>query len=92
MTKTEIVTTILNTYDNKLLAKVEQLLNGDTSHVQDAIPDIRTCTFTEAARRLNVARSTLYRLIKRGAIKVINLNGNPRVVLQSLVAYIRGDK
>lgn len=90
MTKNEIVIAVLNTDDPKKLAQFEQLINGDTSHVQAELPEMRTCTITEASRRLTVSRVTMYRLIKRGAIKVVNLNGNSRVVCQSLIDYING--
>lgn len=80
----------LLTASPKMLAKVDQLLSGDESHTQSAIPDMRTCTLTEASRWLRVSRPTVYRLIKRGILRTVNLNGHPRVLVQSLADYTSG--
>ena len=72
-----------------MLAKIDALLAGDETHVPKKDPDVRTCTLTEAARRIGVSRPTIYRLINRGSIATIDLMGVPRVVLQSLFDYVR---
>lgn len=74
--------------DPALLAKVDAVLKGDDTTIPKVDPDVRTCTLTEAARRIGVSRPTVYRLIKKGAIRTIPLCGVSRVVLQSLFDYI----
>ena len=71
-----------------MLAKIDALIAGDETHVPKQDPDCRTCTLTEAARRMGVSRPTIYRLIERKAIRTVNLNGVSRVVLQSLFDYV----
>lgn len=88
MTKVDIASIILNTYDKKLLERIAQVINGASAKAQEESLELRTCTITEAAQRLNISRSTAYKLIERGAIKTVNLNGNRRVVVQSMVNYI----
>jgi len=72
-----------------VLAKIDAVLAGDDTHVQKVDPDCRTCTLTEAARRMGVSRPTVYRLIERKAIRTVELNGVSRVTLQSLFDYVR---
>ena len=86
MDATKRLQTIL-TASPAVLAKVDALLAGDESHLPRRDPDTCTCTLTEAARRLNVSRPTVYRLIKRGALKSVELNGVSRVSLQSLFNF-----
>jgi len=69
------------------LAKVDAVLLGDDTHVPKVDPDVRTCTLTEAARRLGLSRPTIYRLIKRKALHTVQLDGVSRVVLQSIFDY-----
>lgn len=76
-----------------VLAKIDAVLSGDDTHVPKKDPDCRTCTLTEAARRMGVSRPTIYRLIERGAIRTVELNGVSRVTLQSLFDHVRnGEK
>lgn len=73
-----------------LLAKIDAVLAGDETIVPKADPDLRTCTITEAARRYNVSRPTLYRMIKAGRVRIMPLNGVNRVLIQSLVDCANG--
>ena len=73
-----------------VLAKIDAVLAGDETHVPKKDPECRTCTLTEAARRLGVSRPTIYRLIQRGALKAVALNGVSRVTLQSIFDYTAG--
>ena len=75
-----------------VLAKIDAVLAGDETHVPKKDPECRTCTLTEAARRLGVSRPTIYRLIQRGALKAVALNGVSRVVLQSLFDYVSNNE
>lgn len=76
--------------DPTMLAKVDAVLKGEAEMITKTDPDVRTCTLTEAAHRIGVSRPTVYRLIKKGAIRTIPLCGVSRVVLQSLFDYIAG--
>lgn len=76
--------------DPALLARVDAVLNGTNTRAPKEDPDVRTCTLTEAARRIGVSRPTVYRLIRKGVIRTIPLCGVSRVVLQSLFDYIAG--
>ncbi|MGO1735839.1 MAG: excisionase family DNA-binding protein [Leucobacter sp.] len=55
---------------------------GVPQHVQDA-PE-GTVTIAEAARRLDRARLTIYRMIERGELEAIEYGGRQRVTLESL--------
>ena len=71
-------------------AKLELVLNGDESVVPPPIADARTCSQSEAARRLNLSRGTVVGWMKKGLIETINVSGVPRVLLSSLDAIARG--
>ena len=73
-----------------LLAKIDAVLVGDETVVPKVDPDLRTCTITEAARRYQVSRPTMYRLIQAGRVRTLQLNGVSRVLIQSLVDYANG--
>ena len=74
-----------------VLARVDHVLlgtDGGTIGKQDE--DTRLITITEAARRLNLSRPTVYRLTKLGRLDVVPLEGVNRVRLQSVVDYANG--
>ena len=66
------------------LARVDAVLNGTDGKL------CRLCTFTEAARRLNLSRPTVYRLAKAGRLDVVPLDGVNRIRLKSIVAFVNG--
>ena len=70
------------------LVKVDAILQGHDFQPSATDPDVRTCTLSEAARRLSVSRPTIYRLIKAGHIRTISVNSTPRVVMRSLFDYV----
>jgi excisionase family DNA binding protein len=43
----------------------------------------------EAARALSVSRSKLYRLLKQGRLESVHLDGNRRIPVSSLEAFVR---
>lgn len=55
----------------------------------DATNDTRTCTLPEAAKRLNLSRSTISRLCETGELKCIKSarSGYRRVVVSSISEY-----
>ena len=71
-------------------AKIEMLLSGDESVAPAPIADARTCTQSEAARRLGISRSKLILLMHRGVVRSVNITGVPRVLLSSIDEIARG--
>ena len=69
------------------LAKVDAVLNGADGQAARADEDCRLVTYTEAARRLNVSRPTVYRLARLGRIEIVPLDGVNRIRLKSVVNY-----
>lgn len=51
-------------------------------------PDTRTITQSEAARRLQVSRTTVYRMAKDGLLASVPMRGRTRIVLASVFAYV----
>ena len=70
------------------LARVDAVLNGTDGRTAKADDDCRLVTYTEAARRLNLSRPTVYRLAKAGRLDVVPLNGVNRIKLQSVFDYV----
>ena len=54
----------------------------------DNDPDTRTVTQSEAAKRMQVSRSTIYRLAKDGDLASVPMRGRTRIVLASVFDYI----
>jgi len=52
--------------------------------------DCRLVTYTEAARRLNLSRVTVYRLVKFGRLDVVPLDGVNRIRLKSVIDFANG--
>lgn len=67
---------------------VEALLSGKreepSTHTD---PDVRTITQGEAARRLNVSRTTIFRLVREGSLATVLVRGKKRVLLSSVFAF-----
>ena len=72
------------------LAKIDAVLGGTDGGAAKADADLRLVTFTEAARRLNVSRVTVYRLVRLGRLESVALDGTRRIRLKSLVAFADG--
>lgn len=71
------------------LARVDAVLNGtDSKPTKD--DDVRLCTYTEAAKKLNLSRPTIYRLVQAGRLETVHLNGTRRIKLKSIAAFIEG--
>ena len=52
--------------------------------------DLRLVTYTEAAKRLNLSRPTVYRLAKAGRLDVVPLDGVNRIRLKSVIDFANG--
>ena len=72
------------------LAKVDAVLNGTDGMPGKADADVRLVTYTEAAKRLNISRPTVYRLVKLGRLEVVPLDGVNRIRLQSVIDFANG--
>ena len=72
------------------LAKIDAVLSGTDGGAAKADDDLRLVTFTEAARRLNVSRVTVYRLVKLGRLETVPLDGTNRIRLKSVVDFANG--
>lgn len=76
--------------NQQTLARVDAVLNGADGMAAKADDDCRLVTYTEAAKRLNLSRPTVYRLVKLGRLEVVPLDGVNRVRLQSVIEFANG--
>lgn len=72
------------------LAKVDAVLNGTDGKPGRGDDDCRLVTYTEAAKRLNLSRVTVYRLVKLGRLDVVPLDGVNRIRLKSVIDFANG--
>jgi len=72
------------------LAKVDAVLNGTDGKPGNADDDCRLVTYTEAAKRLNLSRPTVYRLAKLGRLEIVPLDGVNRIRLKSVIDFANG--
>ena len=72
------------------LAKVDAVLDGTDGKPDKADADCRLITFTEAAKRLNISRPTVYRLAKAGRLEIVPLDGVNRIRLKSVIDFANG--
>ena len=78
------------TANPQTLAAIDAVLNGTTGKPNKEDADVRLVTYTEAAKRLNLSRPTVYRLVKLGRLEVVPLDGVNRVRLQSVIDFANG--
>ena len=69
------------------LAKVDSVLDGTGGRDAGADDDCRLVTYTEAAKRLNLSRPTVYRLARAGRLKAVPLGGAMRIRLNSVMDF-----
>jgi len=69
------------------LARVDAVLSGMDGKADD---DVRLCTYTAAAQRLNLSRPTIYRLVKLGRLETVSLDGTRRIRLKSVIDFANG--
>ena len=69
--------------DNLLLGK-PKTGSSDTSRCED----LRTYTVTTAAKKLNLCRKTVYKLIGSGEIAVIQMGNRKRVRHSAIIDYL----
>lgn len=89
MSKEEIITAVAVTTDKQVLSRIADIINH-----REGKPDKKTeketrlITQLDAAHRLGISKTTVWRLIKEGALKVVSVRGKQRVQLDSLLAYV----
>lgn len=69
------------------LAKIDAVLEGTDGKPNGRDDDCRLVTYTEAAKRLNVSRPTVYRLTKAARLEIVPLNGVNRIRLKSVMDF-----
>ena len=72
------------------LAKIDAVLDGTDGKPDKADPDCRTLTYTETARRLNLSRPTIYRLVQAKRLATVRLGGVNRILLRSVFDFANG--
>ena len=76
--------------DNTTLELIDQVLLGESPIQATETGSLALLTLTETAKRMNLSRVTIYRLVRKGALKVVSLNGTRRVKLQSVLDFLNG--
>ena len=80
----------LATANHAMLASVDAVLNGTDDRMVRAEADCRLITYTEAAKRLNVSRPTVYRLVRAGRLEIVPLAGANRITMKSVIDLATG--
>lgn len=89
MSKEEIITAVAVTTDKALLARVADVLkHKDRPSGEKKERETRLITQADAAKRLGVSTTTVWRLIKDGSLQIVNVRGKQRVRLDSLHSYV----
>ncbi len=88
MTQMEIITAIASSKDEELLDRIASILqHPDTASSSRQEDETRLVTQADAAKRLGVSTTTMWRLIKEKKIKAISVRGKQRVQLKSLLSF-----
>lgn len=92
MSKEEIITAVAVTTDKGMLSRIADILNHREQHAASRTQDRETRLLTqkEAAKRLSLSTTLLWRLIREGSIETVNVRGRRRVRLASLMDYALG--
>jgi len=80
----------LATADDATLEQVDRVLMGERLTPANGEQSLALLTLTETAKRLNVSRVTIYRMLQRGTLKSVPLNGVHRIKMQSVLDYLDG--
>ena len=80
----------LATADAATLARVDEVLAGTSANAGSSRRTLELLTMTEAARRMNLSRVTVYRMVRKGVLQTVQLNGINRVKLQSMIDFLDG--
>lgn len=74
----------------EMLRRIDGILMDRDKKSGSSDEGTRTLTFTEAAKRLCVSRTTIYSLVKAGRLETMKLGGCHRIRLQSLFYVAAG--
>jgi len=77
--------------DPTKLAQIDAILNGNGSSSANA-EETRLITISEAGKRLGLSRPTVYRLVETRRLDAVELNGVPRIRLQSVFDFAAGKR
>lgn len=78
---------LLASTSKELKLKIEAILTGKDTHKRHEDPDARTITQSEAAKRLNVSRTTIFRMVREGILSAVPMRGKKRILLASVFDY-----
>lgn len=79
---------LLQSATSKAKIRAEAVLSGrETSLGKPPEVETRLITLKDAAGRLGVSRSTIGRLVKRNAFRVVPVGGKNRLTLSSVISY-----
>ncbi len=77
--------------DSSTLAEIDRVLDGRQDDPSEDI-DVRLLNFSEAARILNLSRTTVWRLVKAKRIPIVELRkGSRRVPMAAIKQLIRNN-
>lgn len=89
MSKEEIITAVAVTTDKALLARVADVLTRKEQPSGNRKErETRLITQADAAKRLGISTTTVWRLIKEGSLQTVSVRGKQRVRLDSIHAYV----
>lgn len=92
MAKEEIIRAVLDA-SPAMRKKIEDVLNGRDQTPAKAEPcNTGLTSIRNAAKLLKVCRGSVAKLIKAGSLVAVDLNGRPRVTMQSIMDYTRGNR
>lgn len=74
------------------LARIDAILDGTDTAPNFIEQDTRLVTFTDAAKRLTVSRTTVYAMVANGLLEVRSTGNGRRIVLQSVFDYANGKR
>ena len=71
------------------VAKIDGVLEGTVSHEPVSV---KLFTLSAAARKTGMSRATIWRMVKAGSIRTVNIRANARRIAESeLVRIARGE-
>jgi excisionase family DNA binding protein len=86
MSKEELFTALAVLNDKDVLAEVERVLKREP-HSGTPEAETRLITQAEAAKRLGVSVTTVWRLIKEKSLIAVSVRGKQRIQLASLLRF-----
>lgn len=90
MSKDEIITAVAVTTDKRVLSRIADIISHKETCPSGKKPEAETrlITQSDAAKRLGVSTTTVWRLIKEGSLETVSVRGKQRVKLASILRYV----